>query len=650
MEKPIEFLIAWRHLQSGSPPRWTRSLLLIGGLALVLGGVLVGLDLGGVLGGASVVTSPPDPDAPTQVGILGIIGLGGALAGLAGLGFALLARYLNLLSCLITVSVSVGCTALVVVLSLMGGLGDELQGKILGQEGHMRVAERDAGSFADYEALVEALRALPEIAGASPVLHGEVMVRSDFNRLGIKLVGIEPGLHAETTELDERIEQGAYAALMHPETVPVYRRLVMEPPRPIGSEPAKPVERADPADPAKTRADTKARADEAALEDDSFGADDDDGEWEDPSVEIPKLRAEGTLAPKQPVEPAAPGPEGSPADEDGWGDEDGWEDPSVEIPRLREAGELPPALPPMPWAEGDEPPASPAPAPAPASPDADPASRKTSKAAPPLDPLIIGRELAAELGVRIGMRVQLITPVARITPAGAMPGVMAARVGAEFHTRQYEYDSRYAYASLERVQALVRAPGRISHIELRLTDPDALDAGAAAVRAVIAEHGRDELIVEDWRSIHRNLFSAMFIEKAAIAIALLFVILVAAFGILATSLMAVLERASEIAILKAMGISDARIARVFVLEGLIVGVMGSIGGILTGLAVCAVGSRVGVPMDEDIFYIQQIPLEVDPLEVALVGLSAILIVWLSSVYPARAAARMRPVDALRLSD
>ncbi len=646
MEKPIEFLIAWRHLQSGSPPRWTRSLLVIGALAALLGGGLVGLDLGGVLGGGGVPSPPDSSGAPTQVGVFGIIGLVAALAGAGGVGFALLARYLNLLSCLITVSVGVGCTALVVVLSLMGGLGDELQDKILGQEGHMRVADRDARSFADYEPLVEALRALPEVAGASPVLHGEVMVRSDFNRLGIKLVGIEPGLHAATTELDERIEQGTYAALTHPETVPVYRPLVIDSPRPLPSDP-------EPVSAREADADADVPSDEKeppkpTLEDDSFGADEDDGgDWEDPSVEIPKLRAEGAL---EPVEaPAEPTPAATPEAEDGWGDEadDGWEDPSVEIPRLREAGELPAALPPMPWA-GDGGAAQPPTRPQPGKKSS--SSIKRSKAEPPLDPLLIGRELAAELGVRIGMRVQLITPVARITPAGAIPGVMAARVGGEFYARQYEYDSRYAYAPLERVQALVRAPGRVSHIEIRLTDPEALDAGSAAVRAVLAEHGRDALVVEDWRSIHRNLFSAMFIEKAAVAIALLFVILVAAFGILATSLMAVLERASEIAILKAMGISDARVARAFVLEGLIVGVMGSIGGVLTGLAVCAVGSRVGLPVDEDIYYIQQLPLEVDPVEVVLVGLSAILIVWLSSVYPARAAARMRPVDALRLTD
>ncbi|MCA9713343.1 MAG: ABC transporter permease, partial [Myxococcales bacterium] len=302
--------------------------------------------------------------------------------------------------------------------------------------------------------------------------------------------------------------------------------------------------------------------------------------------------------------------------------------------------ELPPELPAAPW--GRPAPEQPQPA---ASPEAE-----ERRAEPVLDALILGRELSAELGVRIGMRVQLITPVARITPAGAIPGSLAARVGGEFFTSQYEYDSRYAYAALDRVQALTQARGRVSHVVIRLADPDALEQGVAATRAVLAELGRDDLEVQDWRAVHRNLFSAMFIEKVAMAIALLFVILVAAFGILATSLMAVLERASEIAILKAMGISDARISRVFVLEGLIVGVMGSLGGVLTGLAVCAVGSRVGLPVDEDIYYIQRLPLEVNPLEVLLVGLSAIAIVWLSSVYPARAAARMRPVDALRMTE
>jgi lipoprotein-releasing system permease protein len=333
-------------------------------------------------------------------------------------------------------------------------------------------------------------------------------------------------------------------------------------------------------------------------------------------------------------------------DEDAWDDdEDGWEDPGVEIARLRASGALPPAA-----AAGGEVEEPPEPTPPRSSDDVAHYTLAASTRPAVLDPVLVGRELAAELGVRVGMRVQVITPVARMTPAGEVPGLIAARIAGVFYARQYEYDSGYVYASLGTVQALLRAHGRITHIEVRLRDPDALDEGADALRAILDDLGRDDLEIRDWRATHKNLFSAMFIEKAAMSVALLFVILVAAFGILATSLMAVLERAPEIAILKTMGITDRRIARVFVAESVLLGLMGSVGGILTGLAICAIGRRVGLPVDESIYYIQRLPLEVDPFEVFMVGLCAITIVWLSSVYPARAAARVRPVDALRSLD
>ncbi|HRI06415.1 MAG TPA: FtsX-like permease family protein, partial [Nannocystaceae bacterium] len=133
-------------------------------------------------------------------------------------------------------------------------------------------------------------------------------------------------------------------------------------------------------------------------------------------------------------------------------------------------------------------------------------------------------------------------------------------------------------------------------------------------------------------------------------IGLLFVVLVAAFGILATNLMSVLDKAQQIAILKAMGASDRSIARVFMLEGLVVGILGAALGIGVGLVVCALLEQQGIPLSGDSFSIQRLPVVVDPREVALVGAAALVIVWLSSVHPARTAARMRPVDGLRQGD
>ena len=264
------------------------------------------------------------------------------------------------------------------------------------------------------------------------------------------------------------------------------------------------------------------------------------------------------------------------------------------------------------------------------------------------DAVLVGDEMAKELAVRVGSRVQLITPIGRMTPAGRVPGILATRVGGIFYSGNYEYDRKNVYAPLHVVQAFLRTGDRVSGIEIKLENVDQLAAGEAAVQAALESAGRaGELQVETWQDLNQNLFSAMLLEKIAMSIGLLFVVLVASFGILASNLMSVLEKAQEIAILKAMGSSDLQVQRIFVAQGLCVGLVGATCGLLVGLAVCVGLDRFGFPFDDNVYYIQQLPVVVQPLEVLVIGIAALGIIAGSSVYPARVAARMRPVDGLR---
>jgi hypothetical protein len=154
--------------------------------------------------------------------------------------------------------------------------------------------------------------------------------------------------------------------------------------------------------------------------------------------------------------------------------------------------------------------------------------------------------------------------------------------------------------------------------------------------------GRSDLLVQDWQELNRSLFSAMALEKIAVFIALLCVILVASFGILGSNLMSVLEKAKEIAILKTMGCTDRLIQSVFIAEGLCLGVLGGALGILSGIGLCLVLDRFGLPLGGSLQGFEELPVAIDPLEVLLVGISSLAIVWLSSLYPARVASRMRP--------
>jgi lipoprotein-releasing system permease protein len=623
------WMTAWRHLRAQRVPRWLPVTAAIAAVLVLVGGALVAA---WALRPPPGMLAGPVPEPTASPGLLlGSLSLGtGALV----LAFCALARVFNLLATIVTFSVAQGCMALVLVLGLMGGLEDDLRGRLLDHKAHVRIARADGGGFVVDDELLAVLAARPEVAGASSVLEGEILVRTAWGRQGATLLGVDPDRHATVTALPREVEQGSYAFMTAPERIPW---LAPPPTEPFPEGPVPPAtlppddadpssEKTDPTSPDPPKADPPATS---PTPDET-----DDGGWEDPSVEIPRLRAEGRLPPPAPV--AETTAIGEPDAEES--DDDGWEDPSVEIPRLRAEGKLPPPVEPALPAD--------VPAGTPVAPD-DVVEPPQDLSAVDLPPVLLGRELAADLNIGLGDPLQLITPVGRITPQGVVPGVLMVRVAGVFFTGIYDFDRKHLYLPLPAAQTFQRAGAQVHAVEVRLRDGAAIDAGKAAVEAAVA--GR-ELVVEDWRDQNRDLFAAMFLEKAAMFIALVFVILVAAFGILATNLMSVLEKAPEIAILKAMGARDGEVARIFALEGLVVGVLGSLGGIAAGVGLGVVLGVHGLPIDEGVFYLERLPIRIEPVEVAAVAVIGLVIVALSSVVPARSAARLRPVDGLRLRD
>ncbi|MBL9104336.1 MAG: FtsX-like permease family protein [Myxococcales bacterium] len=622
--------IAWHHLRVAQVPGW------LPGLALRAAWlVLVGVGFLLVPGPPAVppdelLFTPPATDYAYLVGLPTVV-LGALLLLLCGL-----ARLFNLLATIIVFSVAQGTMALVVVLGLMSGLEDDLRHRLVDHRAHIRIARADGGGFPVPDGLLDRLTADPEIAGASPILEGEVLVRTAFGRQGASLLGIDPDHHATVTALPRELEQGLYEFMSDPAAVPRTRPL---PPFTAPPEPPE-VPIPPPAAPQAPASDDPP-APPPDLPPPPPLDDEDGGGWEDPEVEIPRLRSLGDLPPAKPAavpEDLSPGPADDDADD---ADDAGWEDPEVEIPRLRAAGHIPPPV--LAALPEDVPPDTPV---APDVPDlSNPEPDPTADAV--LPPVLLGRELAADLGVSVGDPLQLITPVGRITPQGMVPGLLIVRVAGVFFTGIFEYDRKHLYLPLAAAQAFQRSGDHVSAIEVRLRDLAAVDAGKAAVLAAVAG---SELEVFDWRDLNRDLFAAMFLEKVAMFIALVFVILVAAFGILATNLMGVLERAPEIAIIKAMGGQDRLIARVFALEGLIIGLLGAFGGIGAGVGLGLAFSTGGIPLSSGAFYLEHLPIRIDPLEVAIVAVLGLLLVAISSVWPARAAARLRPVDGLRLRD
>lgn len=274
---------------------------------------------------------------------------------------------------------------------------------------------------------------------------------------------------------------------------------------------------------------------------------------------------------------------------------------------------------------------------------AEPPRRKERRLLPGL---VIGRELAKNLRIFLGDDVNVVSPLGDVGPTGAIPKARAFRVAAIFFSGMYEYDSKYIYMLLPQAQKFLGVEDEVTGIELKLVDPENTEQVQAAVRAALAAPGKT-YEVTDWKQLNRSLFSALKLEKIAMFIALTFIILVAAFSIVSNGIMLVLEKGREVAILKSMGASDSAVMRIFILMGLFMGVLGTGVGISTGILVCLLFDRYGIPLNSDVYYITKLPVNLNLAEVAVVLVASLVLALAATLYPAWQAARLRPVEALR---
>ncbi|OFW15888.1 MAG: hypothetical protein A3F70_15160 [Acidobacteria bacterium RIFCSPLOWO2_12_FULL_67_14] len=257
--------------------------------------------------------------------------------------------------------------------------------------------------------------------------------------------------------------------------------------------------------------------------------------------------------------------------------------------------------------------------------------------------ILLGRNLAEQLGVAVGDTVTLLTPQGTLSPMGMIPRSRRVRVAGIYTLGLYEFDAAYGFVSLEFAQRLLgkAAPDLI---ELRVADIE--DAPSISSR-VPRELGGD-YVSQDWADMNEALFSALWLEKMAISITIGLIVMVAALNIIASLVLLVMEKSRDIAILKTMGTSPRRVMTIFMLQGLVIGVVGTTAGASAGLALCWVLDRyrlIQIPMD--VYQIAYVPFVVQPLDFAVVVISAIVICFLATIYPSRQASRLDPVQALR---
>ena len=257
--------------------------------------------------------------------------------------------------------------------------------------------------------------------------------------------------------------------------------------------------------------------------------------------------------------------------------------------------------------------------------------------------ILIGRGLAQQLGVRLNDSITLTTPQGTLSPMGLLPRVRRLTVVGIYALGLYEFDSQYGFISLELAKRLMNTT-EPSLIELRVADIYA----APDIAERVTEQLGPDYTAEDWADLNQSLFSALWLEKMAISITIGLIVMVAALNIVASLILLVMEKSRDIAILKTMGLGAKRVMTIFMLQGLIIGIVGTTVGSVLGLALCEVLDRyrlIQIPMD--VYQVSYVPFVVQPFDFIVVVVSAIVICFLATIYPSRQASRLDPVQALR---
>ncbi|MGE0402745.1 MAG: FtsX-like permease family protein [Kofleriaceae bacterium] len=523
----------------------------------------------------------------TQIRI--IFGLG--IAGLVGLAFAGLAIFFGCLRAFFTFfttvpigGVWIGTAALVVVLSVMSGFESDLREKILGSNAHIQIT-REEGEFNDWRAVKDRIDRIPGVVASTPYAVSEVVIAAHNNGMNVIIKGIDTATVAKVTDLVSDLEDKDAINRLEP-LVDDREELVV---------PQKP-------------------HDDSAV---------DPAPDDLPTAGEPIDFSSSSTSAPPPIE--APAVVDAPPDDLVVTDElpqDFSAPPTSGGTRMLDHDSLPINVVDFPEST---------------------VSRRTQS----LPGVLVGRELVKQTHLYTGEEVRVVSPLSDPSNPDAtgtpIPFNRDYRVAGVFFTGMYEYDLKYVYVTLDSLQDFLDRGDTIDGIEVRIGDAD--DTGRF-LHIIGKELGPGYRIV-DWRELNRSLFSALKLEKIAMFLVLGIVILVASFSIVGNLIMVVVEKAREIALLKTLGASNFGVMQLFSIQGLMIGMIGTALGIATGLLACWAGRRYGLPLNPDVYYIDRLPIHVDPQSVAAAAAAGILISIAATLYPALLAARVRPAAGMR---
>jgi lipoprotein-releasing system permease protein len=257
--------------------------------------------------------------------------------------------------------------------------------------------------------------------------------------------------------------------------------------------------------------------------------------------------------------------------------------------------------------------------------------------------IILGERLANQLGVFQGSAVQVVSPLGSPTAIGVIPKVRRFVVAGVLRTGMSEIDSTLVFMGLAEAQKFFELPGAVTSIELRVSDVNQ--------SREVAERLQRQLgfpyFAEDWTRLWPNLFSALELEKTVYFLVLLLMVLIGAFNIVSTLVMVVMEKKKDVAILRSMGATQQSIRRIFLLKGCLIGIVGTISGVILGLLVCGLISQYQFKLPDGVFLISTVPVRIYMSNFVLVACASFVVCLLASIYPARQAAKLDPVEIIR---
>ncbi len=261
-------------------------------------------------------------------------------------------------------------------------------------------------------------------------------------------------------------------------------------------------------------------------------------------------------------------------------------------------------------------------------------------------PILLGEDLASRLGLSLGDTVHMMSPSGEKSAAGFSPKIESFRLAGVFDTGMYEYDSSLAYVSIPAAQDILGfEEDKVTGLEVRLTDVYDAPQTAGAIEETVSG---EPLTARTWMDMNQELFSALKLEKTAMGVILLIMIMVGSFSIVTTLIMLVMEKKQDIAVLMSMGAKPGNIKRIFIYQGTLIGAIGTAAGYALGLGISyCLQTYEFIQLPQDIYYLDHLPIQLAATDLTWIGIAAIGLCFLATLYPASSAAKLEPASVLR---